>query len=1790
MTTYKYDIAISFAGEDRTIASDIANRLEMEQVQVFYDNFEKANLWGKDLYEYLADVYANHAQFCIMILSDSYSKKLWTNHERRSAQARAFKERAEYILPIRLDDTAIPGINETIGYIDLRNTSVDDLVNLILIKLGRKTIEGSSCESQTSLIQKSESSFNVPAKCQTFPDIESNIIPRDNIIDLIRTMLTSQTPVVFIEGDDQIGKTTFMVQFALRDPQHSISSFIDPASKWTYNPDFIRTDIYNQIIAALGGSVETSNDGPVEYESKIYELHQRAFRLKQTYYFIIDGLDSIPVEDAQIRTNILSILPIGLKHFRFLISGASLEIIGHKLVKNIDSRKYPLHGFTLDEAKKYFTGCECTEQQVEELYKITKKPGYLAIIKRMIKNKQIDPSNLEDITDQLSSLFDIDWRQITHNDESQSILLSLIAYDKKINSVDDLARISAHDKLLIEEKLVRLTFLKVDADLGISFISDAFKKYVTNKLKSKKDEATNLIIKDLFSCPSSNNSMAFLPVFLKESGNNTQLIQYLSSEYFGEMVKCCQSLVPIMKTAELGVNAAGYLRNDGELFRFGLQRTIISQLDDAAIWRAEIEANMAMGDFETALALAQSTSTKEDRLHAFAVIAKAKREQGLTENEELSDLIRQLHKEVDPSAIGKRAYEIAEELFFSHPELAIDFAERGSLSKDDPRSLDIALSKISLAALGESLGKKDQEIGNDSITSKIQNPGIKRFMESASIILGNYSASKVVNEISDFENKRDSIFILKQWLIANKGRSDASEVIEYILDLIITTSEYSPNATDFKDIAAPLQYLRDKDTVAKLISRFDSQKGIVERSGPTEDYVKLEITLATASFLHDKGNSINRFVESYFYVMKLDDVVTKAACLAYLYSRIKSVDNELILEAEENLHTLLPLEIDECIEKIISTTAYQYNATKSILRSLAKCDSTMALNIVKKLNTEPTRDKCYFSIISAMVAMPIKDLDVKLLLNIKDKIHNIDIKDNAIVKIIEGLLSFSKHNSNVLNTENEISVMIASIEDIEGRCKLACLAYNSIADKDDVCFVAQRAQLIELLTNSLDSITIPWVKINTGYKIASTIAKSNMEIAQQIISKINDYKKDVFLGSQSTAISYVSTVYLALRAFSGLIPKNIYSQDDIDNIFTLIEQVNSVTDQVRLYSVLTLYFHKYKVSQWSERIVYEKIRLLLDSISGNELYRLTVNIGPALYCANATLADSIIKRLPVGYQDDAYFEICSYLLKKTSFIDPFEDSSGFVYKCEFMDYLKICSLLDKFDCDHFIYILIDDITTSIKKQKNEFTRQQKEEIARQLLVVINAKLPNPRFINHNGYKIISEASVGRISFKSDWAFLVSEANKIPNTADRCLILAVVYECMPPKSRGKYEYIIKEAREMIDQIPSVYDQVSRLETLADSLKEVDSTLSRECLRHGMAATLKCNDPDVINTQKRIVDLASKIDPSIASSLTKIYDDDPGRISESVSLKGHLKLIEMKTDLINDANAKENMDVTELERLPSATWRALGSLNAGMSSPIKIEKVRELVKIASGMSMDMAYPVLCYSIQSIVKKYSKTDQATTIIRPTFDAIILASKLCRTMSSRAVDAHSNALKVASKHTSESLLIKSGERQKAIAFLRNWLSDNLGDYLKLCDPYFGVDDMEILTYVRSINPSCKVFIVTSRQHQDKEYGKCDLSDKYLMHWRLNISENAPPDTEIIVVGTHSNGQLPIHDRWIVTDRSGIRIGTSINSLGKTRDSEIGILSTDEATNREIEINEYISRDKKEHNGDKLKYSIFTL
>lgn len=132
-----YDVALSFAGEDRAHARKIAELLRSSELTVFYDEYEQASLWGRNLYTHLSDVYQNKARYCLMFISEHYAKKLWTKRERESAQARAFRESEEYILPLRLDDTTLPGIEDTVGYLDLRETTHEQVVQLLVTKFRR---------------------------------------------------------------------------------------------------------------------------------------------------------------------------------------------------------------------------------------------------------------------------------------------------------------------------------------------------------------------------------------------------------------------------------------------------------------------------------------------------------------------------------------------------------------------------------------------------------------------------------------------------------------------------------------------------------------------------------------------------------------------------------------------------------------------------------------------------------------------------------------------------------------------------------------------------------------------------------------------------------------------------------------------------------------------------------------------------------------------------------------------------------------------------------------------------------------------------------------------------------------------------------------------------------------------------------------------------------------------------------------------------------------------------------------------------------------------------------------------------------------------------------------------------------------------------------------------------------------------------------------------------------------------------------------------------------------------
>ena len=132
---FEYDVALSFASADKAMAEELANRLRNKQMNVFLDEYRARDLWGKDVVAHLVNIYARKARDCILFVSQHYPLNRWTEAERASARERAFRDPKEHIFPVRLDDTEVPGLEETPGYRDLRHDSMDDIVKLLEEKL-----------------------------------------------------------------------------------------------------------------------------------------------------------------------------------------------------------------------------------------------------------------------------------------------------------------------------------------------------------------------------------------------------------------------------------------------------------------------------------------------------------------------------------------------------------------------------------------------------------------------------------------------------------------------------------------------------------------------------------------------------------------------------------------------------------------------------------------------------------------------------------------------------------------------------------------------------------------------------------------------------------------------------------------------------------------------------------------------------------------------------------------------------------------------------------------------------------------------------------------------------------------------------------------------------------------------------------------------------------------------------------------------------------------------------------------------------------------------------------------------------------------------------------------------------------------------------------------------------------------------------------------------------------------------------------------------------------------------
>ncbi len=99
----EYDVALSFAGEDRAFAELLYDYLSDDELQVLYDLAEQDRILAEDIERYLAPIYESRTRFVVAVLGERYGQKRWTIME-----SDRFKHRIERGEVIPVWSTAVP--------------------------------------------------------------------------------------------------------------------------------------------------------------------------------------------------------------------------------------------------------------------------------------------------------------------------------------------------------------------------------------------------------------------------------------------------------------------------------------------------------------------------------------------------------------------------------------------------------------------------------------------------------------------------------------------------------------------------------------------------------------------------------------------------------------------------------------------------------------------------------------------------------------------------------------------------------------------------------------------------------------------------------------------------------------------------------------------------------------------------------------------------------------------------------------------------------------------------------------------------------------------------------------------------------------------------------------------------------------------------------------------------------------------------------------------------------------------------------------------------------------------------------------------------------------------------------------------------------------------------------------------------------------------------------------------------------------------------------------------------
>ena len=1628
--------------------------------------------------------------------------------------------------------------------------------------------------------------------CRNFPSRPKQLIPRDSIYEHVDTVFDGAARCIIVEGDVQSGKSEFLAGYMLRNPQNSIGVFLSPGDSYFYSPEFIRIVLGEQIAWLLTGQAGNFDSvSAAEYKSLLYKLQRAAKQSNIT--FVIDGLIGKSSPEGRLKSEILDLLPFGQQSFQFLISGES-EIEHDIKVRCRSVKSVPLMQVGLEEATEFFKSVP--NLQPKDIYDIRRFCG--GSIGRLTKFKAILEANrgrLDDIlggkTGEFQDLLDMEWANIS-NIETKT-LLAYLSFSNRPLTIDELEKYTGTSGESLRKNFATVSFVNQDEHSNaVSLRSDIERKFLQRKLSEYEKEVQAKLIDELLRNPNSAESDRHLPAQLMQSQKYDELFGKLDTAHFCRLLSREKSLRSLRANFDIGLKASKVKNNDVLAAKFGMGKSVVGGLEFSTGSQSRIGALVSMSQIDDAIELALSSPTREERLRNLAATAKSLYDEKRTIPSLLKEEIKTLLADVQQDTLGNLAIPIACDLIAVDLEAAISLFNSANavITHKEPEAAD----KVNGENATDTGTKRPGVGGQSEFELRLSERMHRKFAHALGQMVDRTPAEKLIQRLSNSADVSTDLIFIKEWIGRRRDDPEAFNVANASLDAILKDLTRSPRIEDLRVIALVLPHTHDKDDADKLGGRIKALASTDFFLGTSIEGIRLRLLLLEVDYRIRRAEAELSLLEMLIEVEAQTDISVRTACLSWILHGLKQFQNSDALEASTSLISHATELLMQAIELLLANSADHFAAVRTALPALARADAALACKLCGSLNTESRRDSAYLLLLSELITLKTYEGSPALILEVVESVADEHYRSTGILSamsiIVDNIKSKRSSTCNPAVTGLWKKLRISNYRFIGLRYALK-IEYLLKVSSESISALERE------LDKSWSDVGIEWVRWDLGYALVRDTYAQNPDYAEKWLGKIAAEEATIKAPSESLNDVLKLTASLGIRAFSYLADDKSFSGDDFNKLVGLINSVAVPDEKLLLWCELGIRLHYAGKKEFSKYICRTHVEPLLPiDLKETDQFGQELTIAqaaPFIYITHESTGQFLVEKITSTARRDATISnICFTLLRKVANTDAYKDPSGDGFDLDTDTCASIIALMAKMSTDWAFFGVLEAFTTSLSARKNErkFRRTQAADYLNSLESICRKIMPDKKNIKHDGFLISSLSYINRARQvmgiqvpAAVWIGLYNDARNLSNVSDRAVVTTFVTVGARAKAQIIPDDWLASVRADISACPTLIDQVDRCAWLAEILENFDKKASISLARQGMTLTKDVGpEINVYSRKQKLLDIVYNIDPELADDFIELADGDRARKNDKKALEARLKLQRLQKEAATDPdkvdlNEESDKDISEL------SIRNLAALNANRISARPVDDFKRMLTRAPSLPFESAYSVWSWALENAIRKGGSNSKGEKVIVSLYHAVLASGELLASL------LHGNVLALGAGSFPQSGLVKPGGRDSAFTSIMNWAKQIDGQTITITDPYFGPEDVDLLFEIAKAAPSSDLQVLTGRRHLKKVVSGGGYEEKFNESWR-SICDVTPSDISIFIIGVNKDGDHPIHDRWIVANNTGLRLGTSANSLGVSKISEVSQIEGQQLADCREMLCGFLERKVRMWEGERVSLSNFMI